>query len=408
MTFVALLGLLVLSGIISGSETAAFSLRPGQRRKVAPPGSVAGAVLARPGALLVTLLLANLFTNVAYFSLSASMSLAYADAGQGVRAAAVSVGSLVAIILLGEIVPKTVALSRADWIIDKVAPGLYALRLALTPLVALAQLVTRLLEALVTRGRLPPAEFGTEEFKTVVAAGAAAGTYRRVELDLLHDVIDFGLRRAKSLMVPRVDVVFLDVRASRESWLATMAAHPHADYPACDGSPDRILGMVNAARLVRSPEADLRALEPALYLPLTLRSERLVEALRESDARVAVLLDEFGGVAGVVALSDVARVVLGEIGGEGASPESTPVLPRPAGSFLVAGTCPLQTLRDEAGLAIETRRAETVGGAVAERLGSVPRRGDEVVIDGWRLRVVAVEGRRVDRVLARPVAEDDA
>jgi len=200
--------------------------------------------------------------------------------------------------------------------------------------------------------------------------------------------------------VPRVDVEFLDVREPREAWVAQMAAHPHAEYPVCDGSPDRLLGTVHAAAvLAQRTWKTLPALEPPLLAPASISAERLVERLQREGRRLAILLDEHGGVVGAVGLKALSVAVLGEIEGEPASRHAL-LRPRPD-TLIVPGDLPLHRLEAETGIRLPARRARIVAGAVAEALGRVPRRGDELLLDEWRLRVAGMTGRRVDSVIVR-------
>jgi CBS domain containing-hemolysin-like protein len=402
VTVLMMLALLVLSGIVSASETALFSLAPADRRRLIKRHPAVALLVARPTALLLTLLLLNLVVNIAYLSVSAKQSLDLHATGRDDLAAAVAVGSLLALVVLGEIIPKTLALAAPQALVGWVAPPLAFLRMLLWPLVFVGETITRVIEAPLLAGRTQPGSPAADEFKSAVSVRASRGAYRAVEVALLHDIIDFGELRARDLMVPRVDVTFLDVREGLPQWAATMADHPHADYPVCDGSPDRLLGTICAAQVLARRPADLRELlEPPCYAPLPTTAERLVARLEEEGRQVAILLDEHGGVAGVVGLRALSQAVLGELG-----------TPRPGGrvgsitrrgdTLIVEGRCPLHVLREEGGVHLETRQSRSVGGAVAEGLGRVPRPGDELLVAGWRLRVATVARRSIGRVVIRP------
>lgn len=401
MRLVALIALLLMSAAVSGSETAVFSLRPADRRRLAAGSAFARSLLADPGGLLIALLLANLAINVAYFSLSAAWSLDLASRGMTAASATVGVGSVLALILIGEIVAKTVALAMPVAIVGTVGPGLVVLRALLRPVVAVSRAATAAIESLVIGREAAPAAPGASDFKSALASRATVGAYRGIELALLHDVIDFGERRARQLMTPRVRVAFLDVDDGREVWLATMAEQPHVEYPVCRGTPDQLLGVVNAAEFLSAPDTPrVDLVRPALLAPMGLSAERLVQRMQDEGARLAVLLDEWGGVAGVVGLTALTRAVLGEIVPRPDPGARSGIERRGDGSAVVAGGLPLHVLADELGVELETRRADSVGGAIAEVVGRVPRRGDEVAVEGWRMRVLD-GGRTVPRVLVR-------
>jgi len=354
--------------------------------------------LASPTSLLVALLIANLAINVGYFTLSASLSLRFVEQDRAGLSVGVAVVSLGAMVIVGEIVPKMFALTDGPAIVARMAPALSAVSWVLAPAVLVGSWVTEVLESLLFRLRRPRGVSSTD-IKFILGEGYASGSYRAVEMALLHDVIDFGERKAKNLMVPRVDMTVLDMRDDRERWAEVMAARPHTDYPVVDGSPDALVGVVNAARFLLEPGLAREALlEPAMLAPLGIGAERLVLRMIDERQRLAILLDEFGGVAGVVGQAQLSRELLGEI-----EPIATgPVEHLGDGEALVSGQCPVHRLEEELGLVMETRRAGTVGGAVAEALGSMPRRGDELHIPGWRLRVLSMQGRRVDRLFVTP------
>lgn len=408
MTLLLMGVLLLCSALISASETAVFSLQPADRRRLQQRGGPPASVLERPTSLLVAMLITNLAVNVAYFTVGARRSMELVASGHEFASVLVAAGSVLALVLIGEILPKSLALAAPMRLVLLVSPMLVALRVALTPLVILGEGVTRLVEAPLLRGRSAPGPVHVDDFKSAVARRSASGTYHAVEMALLHDVIDFGVRRARNLMTPRVDVVFLDIRQTRAQWIAQMAARPHTDYPVCDGEPDELLGTVSTVQLLSRPETSRRdLLEPALLAPESIGAERLVMRMQQENRRLAILLDEYGGTEGVVGMASLSKAVLGEIETVSAAGRDV-IVRRGRDSLLVRGSCPVHVLREETGVEIETRRADTVAGAVVEALGHVPRPGDEVLLDSWRLRVATVRGRRVTAVLIRPRSQEDA
>jgi CBS domain containing-hemolysin-like protein len=401
MTWLLMAALLAGAGLLAAAETAVFSLQPAERRRLAQRHAAVEAVLQRPSSLLVALLLGNLLVTVGYFSVGAGVALELVAQHRSVAAAVFTVVSLLLLVVAGEILPKTLALAAPGALVTVMAAPLLLLRLLLWPLVVAGEAASHLITTLLLGGRASAVAPVADDFKSAVAHRASFGTYHAHEVALLHDVVDFGGLRARNLMTPRVDVVFLDVRQPLAAWIATLARRPFAVYPVCDGKPDRLLGLVYAADVLAHPEADPRTLlRPALFAPLPLDAERLVARMQEEDSRLAVLLDEHGGVAGVVGLGALSRAVLGEI--EGLSDAAAAGVRRVRPDLLlVRGDCPLRVLREEGGVELPARRAGTVAGAVTEALGRVPRRGDELTLPGLRLRVAAVRGRRVELVALR-------
>ena len=398
MTLLTMAALLFCSGAVSGCETAVFSLKALERRTLSERNRSVAALLARPSRLLVSLLLANLIINVGYFTLSASLSLRYVEQGHSGLAVAVAAASLGGMVVGGEIIPKMFALTGGPATVARMAPALSVLSFVLAPAVLVGSWVTEALEGLLFRSRQPRA-VSSSDIKVILGDDRKTGSYRGVELALLNDVIDFGERKAKALMVSRVDMTVLDMREDREHWVEVMSSSPHTDYPVIDGAPDALVGVINAARFLLEPGLSREALlEPAMLAPLGIGAERLVLRMIDERQRLASLLDEFGGVAGVVGQAQLSRELLGELEPSAAGP----VEHLSDGAALVSGQCPVHRLEEELGLALQARRAGTVGGAVAEALAAVPRRGDELRLEGWRLRVLSMRGHRVDRLFVIP------
>lgn len=399
MTWVIMVLLLLCSGLVSGSETAVFSLQPAERRRLARGRPLMGGLLQEPARLLVALLVANLLINVGYFTLSAAISLDLQAQGRPAAAVAVAFASLGGIVVVGEILPKTLALVSPDRLVLFLCPALLLLRTALGPLIAVGAALTRVSERLLMGEHVSHDEVDSNDFKSALSSGVAMGSYRAVELALLHDVVDVAERRARALMVPRVDIAFLDIRHSAQEWLRRMAEHPLRDYPVVAGSRDNLLGTVNGARFLADVHCDRKALiEEPLLAPLGIGAESLVLRMQNEERDLAILLDEHGGVSGLVRLASLCQAILGEVE---RLPEARWVR-RERGLVWVRGDCPVHVLKDELGFDFASRGSDTLGGVVAESLGRLPRRGDEVQLAGWRLRVASMRGRRVDRVALMP------
>ncbi|MFT7465060.1 MAG: putative hemolysin [Pseudohongiellaceae bacterium] len=392
--------LLICSGLVSGSETAVFSLQPSERRKLSHGRPLLSRLLQQPARLLVALLVANLLINVGYFTLSASLSLELQNNGRPLAAWGVAFVSLGGIVVVGEILPKTLALVSPARLVLWLCPLLLGLRTILAPLVAVGAALTGVTERLLLGEHRRQEDIDSKDFKSALSSSVALGAYRSVELALLHDVVDVAERRARSLMVPRVDVAFLDIRETPQEWVARMAAQPLRDYPVVSGSRDELLGTVNGARFLRDIHGDRRSLvESALLAPLGIGAESLVLRMNEEQRELAILLDEYGGVAGVVRLASLCQGILGEVE---RLPEARWVR-RERGLLWVRGECPVHVLQDELGLDFAARASDTLGGVLGEVLGRLPRKGDEVLIGSWRLRVASMKGRRVGRVALKAV-----
>ena len=297
----ALAGLLFVSGLFSSSETALFSLNARQRRRV---GETARKLIERPGELLVSVLLCNLIINVLFFAFAARLRSADAD---GLESVAVGLGALVALLLFGEILPKTLGLRARLRVARLTAPFLYVLVSVLGPL-------TRPLRRLLELGnrvlsRWIPEERGitSEELAHVMERGGKEGTLLAEEVDLLAEVVELAEIRVREIMTPRVDALFLDLSGEDRSEVVKEALNRRLSWlPVVDGSADRVAGHVRVRDLLRRPDRAVPQLVmPVMFVPEVASALDLLHGLREDRTSEAVVVDEWGGTAGYVTAEDV-------------------------------------------------------------------------------------------------------
>ena len=273
-------------------------------------------------------------------------------------------------------------------------------RFVLRGLDGFRRLVLRATGAAATAGREDITE---SELRDLVAANTVLdGEERR----LIDEVLAAGTHYVRELMVPRTEVVFLDAGLSLEAALGLVRAARHSRFPVTDGSHDDVIGFVHLRDLLLRPAGDpcVRVGELAREIKRLPGSKRVIPALsemRRERHHLAVVMDEYGGTAGIVTLEDLIEELVGEIHDEyDVAPEPVPS----AGAGEVDGLLNLNDFAERVGLALPAGPYETVGGFLMARLGKVPVAGDEVRLDGWLLTVRELDGRRVARVaLTRPV-----
>ncbi|HEX6938588.1 MAG TPA: hemolysin family protein [Longimicrobiales bacterium] len=309
-------------------------------------------------------------------------------------------------LILGELAPKRIALIHPERIAAAVARPMHVLSIAATPLVHLLSASTdgalRLLGIRKAQG--PPVT--EEEIDTLLEQGTEAGIFEEEEQELVGRVFRLGDQRAYSLMVPRHRVVWLDLRDPPAVNREKLARHRYTRYPVCEGGIDRIIGMVDVrdvlARAIEGAPLDLRGvLREPLVIREHMRALRLLALFRESGIHFAVVVDEFGGMEGVITLNDV----LEEVAGDLAAPGEPRVVRREDGSWLVDASLAMDAFWDA--LAFPERPAgaprehRTLGSFVTARLGRIPTAGDAFDAFGLRFEVVDMDGYRVDKVLVR-------
>jgi CBS domain containing-hemolysin-like protein len=310
-------------------------------------------------------------------------------------------------IVVGEMVPKALALQRACTTALWVTPVMRMLQLALYPLVVglngLGNLLLRV--AGIERGVSAEQYRTPEELAFIVQESQAGGLLRKESADVISELLEFGERTAEEVMVPRVHVVGIPLRASQQHIAATMRATPHARYPVYDDSLDRIVGMVHIKDLLRNAVRDvpLSETQPRAvpFVPHTSGVDTILAAMRASRSQLVVVMDEYGGTAGIVTMEDLFEEVVGDFTEDLREPAE---LFRDAeGRLHVRGTVRLDDVGEALGVVIEHEEVDTVSGLVLALLDRPPRVGDVVMWEDVRFEVIAVRGLgveecRVDRV----------
>jgi putative hemolysin len=250
-----------------------------------------------------------------------------------------------------------------------------------------------------------------DEIKVLIEQGIGAGVFEEAERDLIERTFHLGDRTVSELMVPRPDVVFLDLDDPPEVVKEVVNSNRLSRYPVIQGAADNVVGVVRAkdllAREYRNQPFDLKtAMVPALFFPDTMPAFKAIEMFKSSRRHMAMVIDEHGGVEGLVTVNDILDALVGDIPSMDEQEEQA-VVRREDGSFLLDGALPIdqlkQTLQLRRLLGEEDGGFQTLGGFLMTRLGRVPAVTDHVEVDGWRLEVVDMDRQRVDKVLATPV-----
>lgn len=307
-------------------------------------------------------------------------------------------------IVFGELVPKSIAIRESESTTLWTAIPLYAFYWVLFPAIwTLNKVANGILRLLGVRPASAHDLAHSEEEVRLLLASESSAELPEEKRDLLVNVFALSERVARQVMVPRGDVVFLSTGRTIEENLKIARESGHTRFPFCDGDLDRILGIVHIKDLFRAsgPVADLSSVaRPVRFVPETIRLDKLLARMRSERIHVAAVLDEFGGVSGIVTLENVIEELVGPIQDE-FDAERPELLRREDGTFLVSGTMLVFDLEDELGVEFSSRDADTVGGLVLSALGRRPRVGDRVVLHPLEFEVFEIAGNRITTLLAR-------
>jgi putative hemolysin len=303
-------------------------------------------------------------------------------------------------VVFGELVPKALTLERAETLAVLVSPPIELLARLLRPVVWILQgsAAVLLRPFGITEVMAGDAVRSADELRALVDEAEGSGVIPRAQEELLHNVFDFASREVRDVMVPAPDVCWLEASLSAEAALDIVAESPHERYPVATEAIDRLIGIVHFRDLVASREAKVGELAREAYVvPMTKDLGALLRELREQRQEMAVVVDEYGGTAGVVTLHDVLEEIVGEI-------EDEFDLPNSALEWLddrtveVAGSMSIDDFNETVGTSLPMRGPRTLAGLAFDELGRRPRPGDVARVEGAEIRIEEVEGLRITKL----------
>jgi putative hemolysin len=321
-------------------------------------------------------------------------------------------------IVVGELVPKRIGQSYPETFARLVARPINFLALATKPFVILLSASTRALLRLMGVKETKGTPVTEEEIHAMLVEGTSAGVIESHEHTMVRNVFRLDDRQIGSLMVPRADIVCLDVDDSFEDNLRHIEESDHARFPVVQGGIENILGVINARQWLTSALKDKsqslreQALQSPLYVPETITGMELLDNFRLSDVHMAFVIDEYGEVQGIITLQDLIEAITGEF--QPRDPETSWAVQREDGSWLLDGHIPVPELKDRLGLEEvpeeERGRYHTLSGMIMLLTGTLPKVADVVQWEGWKLEIVDMDGRAIDKVLAMrlPPPEGDS
>ncbi len=307
-------------------------------------------------------------------------------------------------VIIGELVPKHLALKNPEKIACTVAPSMLLLSKVAAPLVWLLDASTRALLFLFGVPAGLESAITDEEIRTVVAEAESAGVIETAEQSMISGVMRLGDRTVRAIMTPRTEVELLDISQPAPALRRQIAQMRHAAIPVHHGNPAEIDGVILMRDLV-VPLAARSRFDPrdhvrkAPIIPDTLAALNALTVLRESELPMALVHDEFGHFEGLLTPADILDAIAGAFRADedGEEPEA---VQREDGSWLIAGWMPADELADLLYLQLPAKRGfDTVAGLILDRLGRIPATGERVDIEGWRFEIVDLDGRRIDKVL---------
>lgn len=422
--------LILANGVFSMAEMAVVSSRKARLRQMVDEGDsgarIALELTANPNQFLsavqvgVTLMAtltgafggAIMSDELARYLISIYPALA--QYSQRVALALVVISITFFSLVAGELVPKRIALSNPERIASWAASPLSAFSRIIYPVILLLSKSTELiLNAMGIKSYVEPL-VTEEEIKIMIDQGTTAGVIAEVEQDIVERVFSLGDRKVNSIMTPRGEIVWIDIDDTLEEIHRKTARGPYTIFPVCSKKLDNVIGLIQSKDILNcdlmKKKIDLRPLLlPPLFVPECMRALKVLEKFKQTGIHLAIVLDEYGSVQGIVALVDLLEGLVGDIPHIHELDEPQ-ILRRSDGSWLVDGTVPVDDFKEELEiykLPDEDEGAyQTMAGFMMTRLKKIPSTGDKFEWGGYRFEVMDMDEHRVDKLLVIPLAED--
>jgi putative hemolysin len=415
--------LIVLNGLFAMSELAVVSARKSRLQSLAEGGQararIAVDLIDDPTTFLSTVQIGITLIGVLSGALSGA-TIAYrlgdwldtlpaiSPHGDSIAIGLVVVAISYLSLVVGELVPKRIALHNPEAVAVAVAPGMRYIARAAKPAVLLLKASTEGLLRLLGLHDRPEMQITEDEVRLLIAEGTRSGVFKAKEREMLEAVIRLADRRVPAIMTPRKEVLWLDETADAKQIAERLAERRLSRYPVCRGSIDTPVGIVQMKDLVpplleQQPIVLTKHMAPALIVPESIFVLKLLESFRAEGTRMAVVVDEYGATQGVVTLTDILESITGELPGRGEEPEAS-VTMREDGTWLVDGALPVDEFEHRVGVrgVFGSGEFETMAGFVLQQMGRVPAAGEGFDALAGRFEVVDMDGRRIDKILYIP------
>lgn len=407
---------LVLSAFFSSSEAAFLSFQKTRLSHLVntnvPGAKRVSEMIANMERLLSTILLGNNLVNVAFSAIITILSVELLGGGPLAVGFATLLGTIL-LLIFGEIIPKSVAIRKSEKLSLLYARPLKSLEIALFPAILFLQWLSNITQNLL--GRNDSEETITEgEILSMIDIGEAEGTVEPAEAEMLENVFRFGDQQVREVMTPRPEIVSIERGITLQELLQIYAENTHTRFPVHKESRDDIVGIISAKDILRAlatrgvqeNESVTDIVRDVYFVPETKPVSELFEELRRTGHQMAICLDEYGGIAGLVTIKRLTEVIVGKVGEEGESPEEEYSNIRP-NLFQIEGGMDIGEANEEMELNLPEGDYETIAGFVLSQLGEIPSVGDQFEYKNLLFRIQEMDRFRIESLLIRKKIQMD-
>ena len=416
---IVVLALIALNGVLAGSEMAIVSSRKGRLKHLAASSRGASAavkLVEDPGTFLSTVQIGITLVGIvagAYSGATLAGPLGerlnalpfIAPNGHAVAITLVVVLVTYLSLIVGELVPKRIALANPERVASLVARPMQVLALAAAPLVWLLRFSSDAVLRLLGIASVRDATVTEEEVKALIAEGTQSGVFEPQEREMIAGVMRLADRSVRAIMTPRSEVLWIPVDATHKAVVEGLSRAEHTHLLVCEGSIDSPVGLIDASDVLRAHLAggttrlaDIVRTVP--IIPEQTTALRLLDLFRQQHEHFAVIVDEYGTTQGIVTATDVLASIAGELPARGETGDAM-IAARGDGSWLIDGLLPIDEFEDLVGRKDLRSGGDfvTLAGFILDRLGHLPEPGETLVEDGLAIEIVDMDGRRIDKVL---------
>lgn len=390
---------MVEAAFLSVSRTRIKHLASQQNRSA----QLAESILERPDRLLATVLFGNDFVNTAGGVLGATLAFKLWGEFWGVVISTTVTAVLV--LLIGDALPKTFAVRHSEAVTLATAGPLKFAENIFSPIVRVVSGIAALIAGPV-KGKNPYQHVVTEEeIRTMISMGADSGAVEEEKAELLHKVFDFGDRQVLEAMTPRPDLIFVEEKSTLGQFLKIYKEHPHTRYPVFRDKRENIIGYLSIKDVLMSHAQEQSdpgepisvMIRPITFVPETKKMGELFNELRDSGQPLAVVVDEFGGVAGIINQEDIVEVLVGQLGDELAS-QTKEFHTVDDKTYELDGGMRIEDANHELELGIPEGGYQTIAGFVLASLGHIPRQGEHFKYNSFRITILEMKGLKIEKV----------
>ena len=401
-----MLFLLCFSAFFSATETAFFSLTREEVNRFGKSNSkserLVQTLLKTPKNLLTTILLGNMLANIGFYcaSYGIAQKIAVDSSYGGIWVAgAVCVFSLLTIIIMGEVIPKNIAVKIPDQYSRWAAMPIYLFDKLFFPFRVILTSIINSISKIFDKGGGDEKCVTIDELKMLVEFSEKQGIVDREERSMIHGILDFKRAQIKEIMLPRVDMNLYDIADPVQGLIDLARETKETKFPIYEETPDNIIGIVHAKDIFLHPKVQLKdILKPVQFVPEPKSIEGLLRQFRREGSQLAIVVDEHGGTAGLITLEDIIEEIVGEIQDEHEKPRET-INKIDENRYLISGNLSLRDWSDTFGMEIEPMGVDTIGGLVIALLEHIPQKGDSVKYEDFIFTVEGVRKRRITSIL---------